>query len=363
MKPIKVYLQYPWKFPDSPYYNSLLQNPPKNVSFVNIKNKNKLITSSFLFKFSQKLKNFIKDTPEKIGLILLNLRKVSEKDIDLVHAAHCMVNTRGTPWVMDLEMIGSLLISGFKRKNWKRKVEKILLSKECKKIIPWTKVTSDKLLNLFPAIIKKLEIVYPAVPSREFNKKKKNKLTLLYVARAFHLKGGIIALEVMKRLKKKYNIDCILVSDVPPEVKKQYSEVNIKGLIPQKEVFKLMESSDIFLYPSQMDTFGFGILEAMSFGLPVIALETPNTESVSEIISPKEGFVIRYENPKGFIRNLSKGEEWLLEEIYKRCEILIKNASLRKKMSNNCIKLIAKGKFSIKERNKKLRKIYEDALK
>jgi len=32
-KKIKIYLQYPWKFPDSPYYKYLLKNPPKNVSF------------------------------------------------------------------------------------------------------------------------------------------------------------------------------------------------------------------------------------------------------------------------------------------------------------------------------------------
>ena len=34
MDKIKVFLQYPWKFPDSPYYNYLVKYPPKNIEYL-----------------------------------------------------------------------------------------------------------------------------------------------------------------------------------------------------------------------------------------------------------------------------------------------------------------------------------------
>jgi hypothetical protein len=35
MKEIKVYLQYPWAFPDSPYYKNLVGSPPENIVYIN----------------------------------------------------------------------------------------------------------------------------------------------------------------------------------------------------------------------------------------------------------------------------------------------------------------------------------------
>ena len=43
--------------------------------------------------------------------------------------------------------------------------------------------------------------------------------------------------------------------------------------------------------------------------------------------------------------------------------ILIENKKLREKMGKNSFKLVDTGKFSIKKRNKKLRRIYDEALK
>jgi len=50
-KPIKVYLQYPWKFPDSPYYKYLIESPPKGISFQNIQKQKGVITNKRFFWF------------------------------------------------------------------------------------------------------------------------------------------------------------------------------------------------------------------------------------------------------------------------------------------------------------------------
>ena len=61
-------------------------------------------------------------------------------------------------------------------------------------------------------------------------------------------------------------------------------------------------------------------------------------------------------------------EKWPPEEpkiIYsiRLTEELIKNKKLRKKMSDKCIYEIREGKFSIQERDRKMKRIYEEAFK
>ncbi len=34
---MKVYLQYPWKFPDSPYYKYLIDSLPDGIEYLNVK--------------------------------------------------------------------------------------------------------------------------------------------------------------------------------------------------------------------------------------------------------------------------------------------------------------------------------------
>ncbi len=34
---MKIYLQYPWRFPDSPYYKYLIDNPPEGIEYINVK--------------------------------------------------------------------------------------------------------------------------------------------------------------------------------------------------------------------------------------------------------------------------------------------------------------------------------------
>jgi len=52
---LKIYIQYPWKFPDSPYYKSLIKYAPQNVRYINA-NNNLLITQKNKFFLSNKIK-------------------------------------------------------------------------------------------------------------------------------------------------------------------------------------------------------------------------------------------------------------------------------------------------------------------
>jgi glycosyltransferase involved in cell wall biosynthesis len=360
---MRIFLQYPWRFPDSPYYKYLIESPPKNIKYLNVKGKKGASSSAKKFRITQKLKNLIKNTPQKLGITIVNVHKTkAKKNYDLIHCAHCLSKNK-SPWVADLEMGGSLLISGFKNKGWQKRVKKYLYSPYCKKIMPWTNFVKERLLKDFPKINKKIEVVYPAIPHKKIKKKKSKKITFIYIARSFKMKGGLLALKTMRALKKKYpSVRCIIISDFPPEMKDRYFEIEIYPLMPHKEALKLMSESNIFIYPSLIDTFGFAILEAMSFGLPVIALKTPGTHSIEEIIeNGKNGFLV--ESPNIFPKNNGRVIKKVLDALYKNCEKIMNDKKLREKMSKNCTNLIKNGKFSIKERNKKLKRIYEEALK
>ena len=83
------------------------------------------------------------------------------------------------------------------------------------------------------------------------------------------------------------------------------------------QVQKIYPISDIFLYPTLFDSFGMVLLEAMSFGMPVITLHDFST---SEIIdNEKDGFVVegyshKWYDSKDFL-NIHKDWDTLVKYI------------------------------------------------
>lgn len=58
------------------------------------------------------------------------------------------------------------------------------------------------------------------------------------------------------------------------------NRVTFTGWINYQEKIRLLQQQDIFVLPSQYDSFGMGFLEAMAAGLPVVALRTGPTADV-----------------------------------------------------------------------------------
>ncbi len=366
MKKIKVYLQFPWKFPDSSYYKYLVEKPPKNIDYVNIKKKSLGVISKRKFLLSNFIKKMIRKILYMLSLPIPNAHFTRSKHkYNLIHCTHCLSSNK-KPWIADFEGFWQMWISGKPTKLGKKRVKNILLDENCKKILPWTNTTKNDILKLFPEkeIRKKLEIIYPAVPLPKIKRKKHKKVTLIYASRYFWIKGGLIALKVFSRLKKKYNIEEFFISDVPKDLREKYKNINITGLVSHKKLINdYFPKSDIFFYPSLVDTFGFALLESMSFALPVVAVNTKYTKSRKEIIqNNKTGFTIDVSGNVDYYK-IGKKEEKIIKDLVKKMSVLIEDKKLREKMGKEGFKQVSKGKFSIKERNKKLKRIYEEALK
>jgi len=366
----KVYLQYPWKFPDSPYYKYLIDSPPEEIEFLNTKKQKGVITSKRFFWFSNFLKDSIRLWVKKLKLVIPNAHLSQRGNYDLIHCAHCLSKNTDKPWVADVEIVYSLFVSGGEGSKNNKRVLNLLKRNNCKKILPWTESTKNEILSIFPEIKNKVEVVYPAIPIQKFKKKKNKKLKIIYTARYFWIKGGLVALEILSQLKEKYDLDIVFVSSkVPKEIKKKYPEIEIQDLIPHKKMIQHFKEADIFFYPSFLDTFGFSFLEAMSFGVPVVTVNTGGTKACKEIIENKKtGLVIDFPHYVGNeiyskCHRIEEEEKELIKRLVKKMSELIENKELREKMSKNCLKEIKSGKFSIKKRNKKLKRIYEEALK
>lgn len=363
MKQIKVYIQYPLNQSECSYYKYLISDPPENVQYINPKASQGIINNKTKRKTYNFIKSSLKGIVRKFNLSIPNVRYTNTKeDYDLIHCAHCMSSNNNSPWVCDVEWCGQFFLSGILQKL--KPILKYLEPPNCKKIICWTKATQEGVDEVFPEIKNKTCVLYPATPETNIKKIKHKGINLLYVSRLFYEKGGLHALDAIDKLTKKYkNVYGTIISQVPKYVMDKYSsnkKLKIMQVISQEKLFQeIYPASDIFIYPAYIDTFGFAITEAFSFGIPVVSVEGFSREEI--IQNGKTGFVIQnekdvYPNSLGIVENI------VIDKIINKTSELIENHSLRKYMSGNCLGVIRDGKFSIKERNKKISKIYQDAV-
>lgn len=361
---MKIHLQYPWKYSNCSYYEYLKKNPPKNITYIDSSNSDARTETKKLRKiYSVKffMRNFLKKI--KIGIpIIKNSKGVKE---DLIFSAHCLIRGK-KPWIMELEY-NNQFIFGPPNRLSRFIAKKFLLSKNCKKILTWSKWAKDKFLKEYPELKNKTEVLYPSIDLEKTKKNLHKNIVLLYVSRLFYFKGGLHAVEVMNNLTKKYpNVKGVVVSDAPDEVIEKYSnnkKIEFLGLVEKNKLRKeVFPNADIFLYPSYTDTFGFVILEAMGYGLPVVSVEGHSRKEL--ITDSKTGFVIKEPDKlKPFYLEETETLKKTIKEIEKKTEILIKSKKLREKMGKAGKEEIEKGKFSIKKRNEKLKRIYSEALK
>lgn len=381
MKRYKIFLNVG----EHPIYNSLINFPPQNAIFINYLKKKRATSKLSIY---EKRKNILRKIITKFTSTLRIPRMfIFRTDAELIHTSRGIIPLNKIPWVMDIEHAKSFfddhrpLMSTVARKI----VGKFLLSKYCKKIMPHCYMAGKSITSAFGEDVRnKMEIVYPAIDVKKFKVKyTSEKCKLLFIANKFFEKGGKEVLEVFDILNKKYDIELLFKCNVPLEFKKRYEKYNnlkfIEKVLPYESLFKrLYSKSNIFIFPTYIDTFGFSLLEAMSVGLPVIAT---NIFAIPEIIEDyKNGFLIgakRYGwadnkglmksefllNPQKRMHMYTLNKPDIVRQLVEKVSLLIEDSSLRKRMGRYGRRLVEKGNFSIKERNKKLKKIYEEALR
>jgi len=362
---MKVYIQYPLPISDSQYYRSLVENPPEEVEYVNIQRRQGMIVSPKKLAIINFFKKYTRKVLEKTQLSILNIHKTKTKEkYNLIHAAHCLSKNK-TNWICDFESMWQMWISGRNTEKGREKALKILMMDNCKKILAWTNDCENEIILKFPEIRNKVSIVSYAMQLPKFKKTKHKEINLLFVSRYFYGKGGDITLEVFDKLTKKYeNVKCIFISQTPKKFIQKYSsnkKIEFFNLMShQKLIEEIFPKSDILIYSGFSDTFGFIFVEAQAYGIPIVTVDGFARKDI--VNEGKTGFVIERDKNSGWYPNEKEGER-IINEMVEKTSLLIEDEQLRNKMSINGRKTVTEGKFSIKRRNEKLKKIYEEAIK
>lgn len=153
----------------------------------------------------------------------------------------------------------------------------------------------------------------------------RNRIIILYVGRLSQEKDLTILLESYESLKEKHHdrIGLVIVGDGPQRSELEQTagdDVVFTGYISGKELYEAYASADIFAFPSQFETLGNVVLEAMASGLPVVGV---NKGGVVENIRPHHnGLLARPGDAEDFAKQL---------------DLLISDDNLRKRMQTTAL--------------------------
>jgi glycosyltransferase involved in cell wall biosynthesis len=232
---------------------------------------------------------------------------------------------------------------------------------QCKVVISPSKIVQEELikmgLNKNPVILSN-GIELPLIKTRgEIVKIREkynvnNGINFIYIGRISREKSiDVIILAFNKIVKKHIKTNLILIGDGPEKNKlislvkklKMQNKVIFTGFIDRNKLISenLVLLGDVFITASKTENQPVSILEAISFGLPVIGV---NMKGIPELVeNNKNGFLFKEDD---------------IKEITRHMENLLMNKKLRDRMSKGSLKIVKN--HLIKNSVKKLEKIYSN---
>jgi glycosyltransferase involved in cell wall biosynthesis len=320
------------------------------------------------------------------------LYSVPDCELDLIEAVLAPIKTR-MPWVCSMDCYQSALafsILGAPTPKWIRRVfvESLLKKANCKKIVFWSEAALKTLTGYgrvtSPEIIGKAMVIYPAIRfvdnPREISQVSDRPFQFLFSGDFFR-KGGVNVVDAFERLLQKHpNLVlriCAGENDFhtdDQQLKSEYlhrirsNERIVFGRVSRDEMIDtVLPQSNALLLPTYAEAFGFAILEAMSFGIPVIST---NVFAIPEIIShDHDGLLIdvsRYPTDRLFrgyrVNSIPRDfRNDVTNQLYGYMERLVESSELGKRLGEEARRTV-RTKFSFDRRNRMLAKVYQDAL-
>ena len=302
--------------------------------------------------------------------------------VDLFHLVDTLGYKTRVPWITEFGDIGALMRYDERKihsRLFKYVFRKTLQQPSFIKFVPKSKIVSKPLINHKLVSEDRIEVVYPAiVPNLKKQHENKDEVNLIFNIGNhpyFVWKGGRELIATFRKLKKEYpKITLTIVGIVPSDIKREDGLILTQKIPREILIEKFYPEADIMVHPTHMDSFGYVLLEAKAFGLPIIST---SQYAIPEIVEHnKQGFLIQdiqktwYDEQVIGIYGYQKwkepiflpGElERLKKELYSALSILIEDHSLRQKFGEENYKEICEGKFSFKHRNKQILKIYKTA--
>jgi glycosyltransferase involved in cell wall biosynthesis len=160
-------------------------------------------------------------------------------------------------------------------------------------------------------------VALPALSSSQ--EKDRRKLKLLFVGRVIRSKGVRDAIRALAQVSDldQLQFDVVGDGDDLEACKHEARELGLSprvmfhGRVPRSEVDRFYAKADVFLFPSFREPSGNVVVEAMSYGLPVITADRGGPRFV---VDESCGFRVPVLNPSQFAEGLAAGIRRLLQD-------------------------------------------------
>jgi len=231
-------------------------------------------------------------------------------------------------------------------------IDRFVYSRYCK-IVCVSDLVKAELDRYLPQVASKSVVIKNAVEVQDFPDTLNKSYDIIFVGRLEKAKGVDVLLRAIQLLEKNrsLNLKVAIVGDGSQRdyLKNMVRDLEIKSKVEflgvREDVSELMRSSKIFVLPSRWEGLPMVILEAMANKVPIIASAVGG---IPEVISD------------GIHGLLIEPDNW--DVLASRIELLLNDASLRKKLSENAFERVLSD-YSIKEYCKNMLKLYEEVLK
>lgn len=143
--------------------------------------------------------------------------------------------------------------------------------------------------------------------------KNNNKIVLLNIGRFSSEKGHFRLMEILKKLPENFFLklmgDGLLKEEIISYAKKNqvYQRIEFLGFLDEEKKVEEIKRADIYVQTSFVEGFPNSLLQAISYGLPVIAFNVKG--GTKEIINDKNGMLVNDNDFTGFVEKL-KNTNW-----------------------------------------------------
>jgi phosphatidylinositol alpha 1,6-mannosyltransferase len=165
--------------------------------------------------------------------------------------------------------------------------------------------------------VKNLLKIYPGVDTRDFSPRNRSedfrkkigaegKTVLAYVGRLVWEKNLRLVVDAWKKIKDRSKMRLLVVGDGPmrKQIQKELPDAYFTGFLPENELHSAFASSDIFIFPSMMETFGSVTIEALASGVPAIIAR--GSAACDFVLNGKNGIIVDPVDPTELVAAIER---------------------------------------------------------
>lgn len=224
-----------------------------------------------------------------------------------------------------------------------------LRPENAKRVLVWSQFSRRMHLDEDYVRPEQIAVLYPGLPIRKhraITNGRLREITYLFIGKDFKRKNGQLVLEAFRRVRSVHPRAKLILVGLPPdgEIIREAGVIHLHFIQRDELLERVYPSADVLVLPSQSEGFGLVLLEAMSFGMPVIGI---NGWAMPEII---DHGVTGLLTPLNSVHDLARNMMRFIKAP-NDLEAMAKNARAQ-----------FKKRFSIEEHNSHLRKKYDECL-